>query len=168
MGNGTAAKSRRRPKSGVGRTFKCGLNAIAFQIGGKRLFFHFARLSDSEGIKKVVERFDGASDFERERFDIEAACEEAELAPTELLAAVLLFAKGYADDHSSLLAAISQPDVVAASIEAAKKPKGDKDRKFLFQHGKFIPTPGARPIHIDNRSQAGIVQVPPLPAGSGE
>jgi hypothetical protein len=62
-----------------------------------------------------------------------------------------LFKRSY--DIARIVAAISHPKIVDATIEAAQRPQGFMDRQMLHQHAGFLPLPKGQTINIDSRTQ---------------
>jgi len=138
----------------VGRTFSSNLNYLAFKLGGRDVFFGYARLSDNEAVKQVVALYDEhckKSNRAREHCDIEELCRQVDYSPARLLGEVTAVAYEFNKDQANLIAAINHPRVVQATVDNALTPKGVMDRKFLHLHQDFIPTP--RPVVINNRNQ---------------
>jgi hypothetical protein len=56
-------------------------------------------------------------------------------------------------DISKLIAAVHHPEIVEATIQAAKGPFGMPDRKMLHDHMGFLPLPKGQTINIDASSK---------------
>ena len=84
-----------------------------------------------------------------ENLPIEAVCLKAEVPPLEILGALAQAAVGVKKMESALKLAIAHPDIVQASIEAAKEKGGFGDRQMLNQVIGFLPTKQGQNIAIN-------------------
>jgi hypothetical protein len=78
----------------------------------------------------------------------DAICEQLGIVPLELLKAVAGATIRYSAYTAQILAAVALPSIVERSIEVALTPKGTADRKMLFRHCGFLPTPAGSPTNI--------------------
>lgn len=114
--------------------------------GGKDSFMQLARLAPQiePELARFVDEFDRISSHKK-HIDLDAICKIKEIDPLHVIAVVAEAAMKFRDNASIILAALQMPKVVQRSIKTALTPGGIQDRKFLFQHSNFIPTPqGAR------------------------
>jgi hypothetical protein len=81
----------------------------------------------------------GASEQSKEVAD--AVCEHEGFAPVELLRVVVDAAFRFSMYVAQFKVALALPSVVERSIETAVTDDGIADRKMLFQHSGFLPTP---------------------------
>lgn len=72
----------------------------------------------------------------------EAFCLAADLTPKRVLEVITGACFEQSSNTSALLAAANHPDIVVATVKAAKNSQyGGGDRKMLHQHSGFIPVP---------------------------
>lgn len=110
-------------------------------VGSREEFLDYARTSDDGRIVTMIERYDKLSDSDRDALTIPDLCAFAEITFAELLGEVVRVAFSHNTDLSNLIAAVNQPKVVQATVDAALKPDGVDDRKVLHQHSGFVPIP---------------------------
>lgn len=165
MGRSRAAKSKRgNGQARLGRRFTSPLNAIAYYMGGRKIFFDYARQSDNPEIQKVVQVYDdaykaGAKSFQAEHFDIVDACRQVDIEPSRMLAEVTAIAYDSSIDMGDLISAVNFPKVVEATVKGALTARGVHDRKMLLQHHKFLPLPG-KVVLNDRRRQMAVINNP--------
>lgn len=124
--------------------------------GGKTTMIGYAAalVDEDERFKVLVEHFIRLSRREQEATSLDCLCASANIAPGEFLGKVTQVAFEQNMDVSNMIAAVHQPDVVAYTIRQALRPKGHQDRRMLFQHSGFLPTPKGAEIHILNALSA--------------
>jgi hypothetical protein len=100
-----------------------------------------ARMSDPR-VAQFLDAWD-ALDFSEQqaRGAVFKVCEQVGLAPVDLLGIVADVGFRFAMCGAQLRAALALPSIVERSIETALTPEGIADRKMLFQHSGFLPTP---------------------------
>jgi hypothetical protein len=153
------------------RTFSSLLNRIAYEIGGRKKFFEFARQCIGEDIQKVVQLWDQADqkEFTREHFNIDEACAQCGVQSSRILAEVVAIAFEHAKEHGKLLAAINFPKIIQATIDSASSRRGVKDRQYLLQNANFIPSPSrGAAVVINNKNQQQTNVAQPAPTGELE
>jgi len=84
--------------------------------------------------------------------DLDALCEARGVAPAHFIAVVGEAEAKFRDTISIFIAAFNMPDVIAASVRAAKKKTGVADRKMLFQHVGFLPVPRGKQLRMLNHA----------------
>jgi hypothetical protein len=112
--------------------------------GSKRKFLEYARTSEHPGVRALIQKWDGLSRSDRRALTITDLCAASEMKFSTLLAEVTGQAFEHNSDVSKLLAAVSQPRVVKATIDSAIRylgPDGVKDRQMLHSHSNFLPVP---------------------------
>ncbi len=124
--------------------------------GGKYTFLEYARMCEENRIKALVHRWDNLSDSDRRRVSLEELCEACGVQPCELVGAVAAAAFKFNADVSTLIAAIAHPKVVEASIDRALEAEGIDDRRMLFAHAGFIPSPRGPTVNVLNMARAGV------------
>jgi hypothetical protein len=100
-----------------------------------------------------AERFMNAWDAldaseQQARGTADAICNRAGLAPIELLGIVADAAYRVAMYAAQIKAALALPSIVERSVDVALTDKGIADRKMLFQHSGFLPTPSGAQTNI--------------------
>ncbi len=160
---GTLAKPVETTHRSLGRRnspprlpFKGTLASASLRIkGGKAVMVGYASMvEDDKRFQVLVEQFSRLSRDEQAHTRLEDLCAAAEITPGEFLGKVTQVAFEQNTDLSNLIAAVHQPDIVAYTIKQAKRPKGHQDRRMLFQHAGFLPTPKGAEIHILNALSA--------------
>ena len=124
-------------------------------VGGKQTAVEAARMieGDDPRMKKIVHAWDSATERDRASVKLEDLCAAADITPDEFLGLVVpaLFRRNL--DIGRLIAAMAHPQVVEASIQAAKTQWGSLDRQMLHTQSGFLPTKAGQQINIDNRKQ---------------
>lgn len=123
--------------------------------GGKQTAIEAARMieSEDERLKKVVFAWDGATERDREKIKLEDLCQAADISPDEFLGLIIPALWRRNLDIGRLISAMAHPQVVEASIQAAKTQWGALDRQMLHTASGFLPTKAGQQINIDNRKQ---------------
>jgi len=100
-----------------------------------------ARTSDPRAARFLAawEALDASEQQARGAAD--AVCRQIGLNPTELLSAAARAAISVSKCVVEMETALALPSVVAQTIRMALTPKGTADRKMIFQHTGFLPTP---------------------------
>jgi hypothetical protein len=85
---------------------------------------------------------------QRKALPFEAFCFAAHLDTKKVLA--LIFVEVYSQNQqaSELMAAGAQPEIVQATIDAAKFPGGTNERRMLLSRNNFIPVPKTSITHV--------------------
>ncbi len=121
--------------------------------GGKVAAVNAARLlaEDDEKFKRFIYAWDSGTDKDRGAIRLESLCEAAELTPDEFLARIIPALWKRNTDISRVIAAIAQPQVVAATIDVATTGGsfGARDRQMLLEASGFLPSKQST-ISIDN------------------
>jgi len=126
--------------------------AYAFKgAGGKESCIEAARLiqDQDERIKRFVYAYDSASETDKAALVLEDLCSAADIPADELLGLIIPALWKRNVDISKLIAAVHHPEIVEATIQAAKSPFGMPDRKMLHDHMGFLPLPKGQTINID-------------------
>lgn len=98
--------------------------------------------------------FEELSKYEQGFVSFDDICASSGIQPKLILAAMAMAGFEANCDIANLLSSHMHPQVVQASIKAAKKFDGVEDRKLLMQHQGFIPIPKGSSIVINNSPQA--------------
>jgi hypothetical protein len=100
-----------------------------------------ASMSDPR-VARFLDAWDGLDSSEKQaRGAVYKVCEQIGLAPVELLTIVADVGFRFAICGAQVTVALALPSVVERSIETALTPEGIADRKMLFLHSGFLPTP---------------------------
>ncbi|MGB7436256.1 MAG: hypothetical protein WBR26_06875 [Candidatus Acidiferrum sp.] len=129
-----------------------------------------ARMSDA-AVVRFLDAWDALSPSEQQaKRTADAICERIGLAPVELLKATADATYRFSMYTARILAAVALPSVVERSIEVALTDKGIADRKMLFQHSGFLPTPAGSQTNIavmqnaqPNATARPVITVAPRP-----
>jgi hypothetical protein len=135
--------------------FKTGLSFYANRItGGVGFMMHMARLSEDPKIRGLADRWDLLTESEKKVVPVEQLCYEGDVKQDVFFADFTKTAFRANMDLSKLIAAISHPDVVQASVDAAKTPDGKADRAMLFRHSGFLPEKTGGNIFVNAQARA--------------
>jgi hypothetical protein len=144
--------------------------AYAFRsVGGKRTAIEAARLLIDVDVRfrKLVYAYEVASESDKLSIRLEDLCAAAEIPPADFLAAIVPAMWKRNVDIAKLLAAMAHPEIVAASIDAAKSPRGVQDRKMMHDALGFLPQPKGLQITMDNRHQSVNIEGKESTSGPG-
>ena len=78
----------------------------------------------------------------------EAFCVAAKIETKRALAIITSEVFSQTEQTSLLMASAAHPDVVKATIEAAKHPTGSKERSMILSHSGFVPVPKTSVVNI--------------------
>jgi hypothetical protein len=100
-----------------------------------------ARMSDP-GVAQFLDAWDTLSASEQQsKGAADAVCGRIGLSPVDLLRVVADVGFRFAMCGAQIRVALALPSIVERSIETALTDKGIADRKMLFLHSGFLPTP---------------------------
>ena len=126
-----------------------------------------ARMTDPM-VARFLDAWDAISASEQKaKGAVQAVCERMGFIPVELLLAVADAAVRSSMCEAQLSAALSLPSIVERSIETALTPQGIADRKMLFQHSGFLPSPKISQTAFSAMRDANVrtpKQIPPVTA----
>lgn len=86
---------------------------------------------------------------DRDYISIEAICLKANVLPSALLGSLFMACKDMKGKESALIAVLEHPGVLKKTVEYAKTPGGDRDRKMLHEAVGFLPTPKGGSINVN-------------------
>lgn len=112
--------------------------------GGKKTLMEFARLAPeiAPEYAAVIEDYESLNAKGKKTVSIDFLCKVRKLDPFHFLGVIAEAAVKYRDNASVIIAAVSLPKVIEASVKSALKVKtGFKDRKLLAEHAAFVPVP---------------------------
>jgi len=143
------------PKPLVILPFESTLAYVFKGSGGRETAINAARMIQDEDTRchKVVYAWDSATQRDRDTIKLEDLCAAAGLTPDEFLGLIIPALWRRNLDIGKLIAAMAHPQVVEASIQAAKTQWGGMDRQMLHTASGFLPTKSGSQINIDNRRQ---------------
>jgi hypothetical protein len=141
-----------------------GINALSIATryieGGRSRFVEFvqlAMLNGNQAAQLWLEVFADLAPNEREVVSFDDVCAASGVRPADLVAAVAGTAVTIGIDTGNLVAALTHPQVVAASVKYAKTESGIEDRRMMFQHANFIPIPkNAAPTVVVNANASAV------------
>lgn len=108
-------------------------------------FINMVRVAATEdpGAAQFLAAWDILSDAERKASGAaDAVCTRLQISSLELLGVVASAACRFSMYLAQIAAAMAMPSVVVQSVKTALTDDGIADRKMLFQHSGFLPTPG--------------------------
>ena len=105
-------------------------------------------------LQPIVEDYERLTPPAQGKVDIDAMCKMREIDPFHFMSVVAEAAAKFRDNSSIIIAAMNMPSVVDKAVKVAMTTEGVQDRKMLFQHANFIPTPGGTSINILNKNAA--------------
>jgi len=164
--------NRKLAAGGVQPAFD-GMIASACELGINLKDFiemtRLARTSDPR-VARFLDGWDAVGTSEQQaRGAADAVCNQVGLTPMELLRVAAEVGYRFAMCGAQIRAALALPSVVERSIETALTAEGIADRKMLFQHAGFLPTPktsqtaysAIRNAHGNTSEQVPAVSAPP-------
>lgn len=128
-------------------------SVLKFIRGGKKTFMELARHAPhiDPSLALVIEEWDRLSPTAQRGVNLNQLCEIKGVDPFHFLGVVAEAAIRFCNNASVLIAALILPEVVQRSIERALTPEGVEDRKMLFQHAGFIPSPKGSEVRLLNQ-----------------
>lgn len=124
---------------------------IRFLPGGRNTFLGYIQRAARNGDPDAMKFWSVYIDLRpitQKRIDLDAVCEGAGVAPDAIVAVAVSTAMRLGADTADLVAAAAQPMVVRQTVKSAMRIGGDhakiaqKDREFVLQHHRWIPTRG--------------------------
>jgi len=112
--------------------------------GGKQTLMDLARLAPEldPSYAKVIEEYEQLSEAGKRAVSIDMLVKQKGLDPFHFLGVVAEAAIKFRDNASVLVAAMSLPKIIEASVKNALRQKtGFKDREALMKHAGFLPVP---------------------------
>ena len=154
----TLGRQPPEPKPLVILPFESTLAFVFKGAGGKQTAIEAARMiqEDDERLRKVVYAWDNATERDKEKIKLEDLCAAADISPDEYLGLIIPALWRRNLDIGKIIAAMAHPEIVAASVQAAKTTWGTLDRQMLHTQSGFLPTKAGQNINIDNRKQTVI------------
>lgn len=119
--------------------------------GGREMVLRFIALAATDGdpdAKTWWHVWETLTKYEQKSITLDDVCAAAGVKPTKLLKTIVAIAFETGCDVANIVASAAHPSVVAKSVKFAKRPEGIEDRKLLFQHHGFVPTPKGQTINI--------------------
>lgn len=124
---------------------------IRFVPGGRDAFVGYIQRAARNGdpdAKKFWDVYVDLRPLTQQRIDLDAVAEAAGVPPDTLVAVAVSTVMRLGADAADLFAAATQPMVVRQTVKSAMRIGGQharvaqKDREFVLQHHKWIPTRG--------------------------
>lgn len=116
-----------------------GLAAYAAQVGGKEVFMEIARLSGDTLMRNVVALWDDLPESQRRGIRIEGLIKQVGLAPEDFLAELVRAGHRSGVSMAGIVLGLANPLVAEATVQAALKPDGYRDRRLIFQSSGLLP-----------------------------
>lgn len=138
-----------------------GTIASASEFVGLDNFIEMARLARTNDprAERFMDAWDALDASEQQaREAADALCKRAGLTPIELLGVVAEAAYRYAMYTTQIKVALALPSIVERSVDAALTDDGVADRRMLFLHSGFLPTPKGSQVAFTQIVQAQAAQ----------
>lgn len=132
-------------------------------LGSAHKAIEILRFSSSESAEAIIDVYDSIPVGDRKYIAMEAICLKADVEPARLFGEVAITMRDLRSKESAMIAMDAHPDIVRKTIEFAKLPGGDKDRRMLHDSLGFTPTPKAGGINVNLGFQ--LPGGPPTPPG---
>lgn len=150
-------------------------HALRFVRQGRQTFLDYIQRAFRNGdpdAKAWWSIYADLSPAQQGRVDFDDICEAAGVAPDRIMSVVVSQAMRLGTDVGDLVAATMHPRLVDRTVKSAMRIGGDyaavaqKDREFLFQHQRFIPTPRGTTVtvHASAQAAAAAANVPSVPS----
>jgi hypothetical protein len=130
--------------SGASRPVFTGTIASACESIGLDNFIEMTRLARTNDPRaaRFMDAWDALDASEQQaRGAADVVCARLGLVPIELLRVVAEAVYSFSMSVAQMKATLALPSIVARSVEVALTDKGVADRRMLFQHAGFLPTP---------------------------
>lgn len=136
--------------------FESTLAYVFRTAGGKETAINAAKLlaPTDERFKRFAYAYDMASVQDRQALSLEDLCEMSDISPSEFLGLIIPALYQRNIDIGKLIQAISHPKIVEATAEAAQKPFGTQERKFMLESTGFLPSSKGINLNFDQRKQS--------------
>jgi hypothetical protein len=108
------------------------LDQFASLVGGKQSFIEMARCSQSPSVKAFVEQWDSITPEEQEGISVDDVCQRAGLDANQLTQEAVCSFSAMQSMIAQLKLAMALPSVMDASIRAALRPEGGRERELHF------------------------------------
>lgn len=109
--------------------------------GNRKIALEAMRFSDEPCIVEFLRVYDSTPVCDRKQIPLEAVALKAGVNLKELLGAIWICFKNIQSQKSGIMAMANHPDILKKTIDFAKKPKGQRDRRMLHEAVGFLPTP---------------------------
>jgi hypothetical protein len=131
--------------------------ASACEFIGIDNFIEMARLAraNDPSAQRFMDAWDALDATERQaRGAADAICKREGIIPVELLRAVAESTCRFSMYTAQMAPALALPAIVGRSVEMALTDEGVADRRMLFQHTGFLPTPKGSQVAVTQIVQA--------------
>lgn len=131
--------------------------ATRYLEGGRDRFVELVQAAALEQHQPAIDWFVVYADllpYERAKVSFDDVCAAAGVKPSVLVGLITSVAMEMGRDVGNLVGALTHPQVVAASVAAAKTPGGIEDRRMLFQHHGYIPVPRSTVVTVNANASA--------------
>lgn len=107
------------------------------------------RFSTEPSVAAFLQVFDATPVCDRKQIPFEAVALKAAVNIPELLGAIVLCFRSYQAQKVAILAMAGHPDVTRKTIDNAKLPGGEADRRLLHTALGFLPTPKGASFNLN-------------------
>ena len=132
--------------------------AMRFLIGGREQFVEYVMMAALDTTNDYAEDagrwwtvWQGMSTTMRNHATLDDVCAAAGVTRKHIVQAIVGMAVDLQCEVGDLLAAFAHPEIVAKTIELAKKDEGAAERKMLLDHAGFLPQPKGTNILVSQR-----------------
>jgi hypothetical protein len=128
--------------------------AVRYLPGGREGFLRYVDIARQAGDATAIQFFAVFHDLgvtEQRLASFDAVCLAGNIKPVELVKAIVGAIFEHNVDVGRLVAAAAQPDIVDATIRAAKRPDGYRDREMLLTASGHLPSRGPL-VSIQNQA----------------
>jgi hypothetical protein len=118
------------------------------RVGGMEILMDYARLSRNATIRAVYSYWSMVPTCDQPDISLEKLCEIHGVAPLDLLREVALAAWEFNASVAVIITAQAMPEAVKACAKRAQQDDGVDDRRMLFQHSGFLPSPRGPAVNV--------------------
>ena len=115
-----------------------GVDQFVEHIGGKKNFIDMCRWSRSPSVKELVRQWDSLAGDEQETTLIGDLCRRVGLDPHQLTQEAVASFSAMQSMIAQMKLAMALPSVMDASIQAALRPEGGRERELHFMMAGFL------------------------------
>lgn len=112
-----------------------------FIDGGQEMVIEYLRASDEKDVQAFLDVYDNVSSDERYFLTFEEFCAAADVSSAKLWGKLMEITVTQSEQTSSILAAMSHPKVLKATIDMAMTSAGHREKKMLHTASGFLPRP---------------------------
>jgi hypothetical protein len=121
--------------------------------GGRKTFMELAHLAPhiEPGLARFVEAWDALTPTMQQTVDLDRLCLDKELDPNHVMSVVGEAAAKFRENTAIIMASLAMPEIIKKGAKVALTTDGWRDRKFFYEHSRFIPVSQGTRIGIINK-----------------